>query len=376
MQRVPKILRKVNEELYTPKLVSIGPLHHRKRKLRDMEMQKLRYLRDFCFRTGKSQTDLTSIIEENEDKIRHCYAETSELSSKEFINMILLDGIFIIELFLRTSGNAGDHEDDYILRKPWLREGIQHDLIVPENQLPFLVLEDLYTSVLGDSSSCDHRKEGKQIKEHVEELNKKDSSFLELSRHATKLEESGVEFREVEDRHILDIKFRKGKYCLKDCPFLNCSWIFNWLVCLERIQPVLELPALTVDDTTECLFRNLMALEQCHYPTQAYICNYILFSYVDLLVEKKVNFNQLGSDEEVATLVSKLGRQIVEVNSCYCELSQKLNGHYEHFWNRNMATLKRIYFRVIWRSTATVVGIIFVALNVWNIFPGRELLSL
>ncbi|XP_042956328.1 UPF0481 protein At3g47200-like [Carya illinoinensis] len=182
MQRVPKILRKVNEELYTPKLVSIGPLHHRKRKLRDMEMQKLRYLRDFCFRTGKSQTDLTSIIEENEDKIRHCYAETSELSSKEFINMILLDGIFIIELFLRTSGNAGDHEDDYILRKPWLREGIQHDLIVPENQLPFLVLEDLYTSVLGDSSSCDHRKEGKQIKEHVEELNKKDSSFLELSR--------------------------------------------------------------------------------------------------------------------------------------------------------------------------------------------------
>ncbi|KAG2672154.1 hypothetical protein I3760_13G026900 [Carya illinoinensis] len=362
MQRVPKILRKVNEELYTPKLVSIGPLHHRKRKLRDMEMQKLRYLRDFCFRTGKSQTDLTSIIEENEDKIRHCYAETSELSSKEFINMILLDGIFIIELFLRTSGNAGDHEDDYILRKPWLREGIQHDLIVPENQLPFLVLEDLYTSVL--DILCPPNLEPPK------------SKAIEHLYSATKLEESGVEFREVEDRHILDIKFRKGKYCLKDCPFLNCSWIFNWLVCLERIQPVLELPALTVDDTTECLFRNLMALEQCHYPTQAYICNYILFSYVDLLVEKKVNFNQLGSDEEVATLVSKLGRQIVEVNSCYCELSQKLNGHYEHFWNRNMATLKRIYFRVIWRSTATVVGIIFVALNVWNIFLGRELLSL
>ncbi|KAG6680174.1 hypothetical protein I3842_13G028200 [Carya illinoinensis] len=305
---VPKILRKVNEEPYTPKLVSIGPLHHRNRKLRDMEMQKLRYLRDFC------------IIEENADKIRRCYAETSKLSSKEFINMILLDRIFIIELFLRTSGNAGDHEDDYILRKPWLRE----DILCPPNLEPpkSKAIEHLYS--------------------------------------ATKLEESGVEVREVEDRHILDIKFRKGKYCLKHCLFLNCSWIFNWLVCLEHIQPVFELPALTVDNTTKCLFRNLMALEQ----------------YVDLLVEKKVIVNQLGSDEEVATLVNKLGRQIVEVNSYYCELSQKLNGHYEHFWNRNMATLKRIYFRVIWRSTATVVGIIFVALNVWNIFLGRELLSL
>jgi hypothetical protein len=78
-----------------------------------------------------------------------------------------------------------------------------------------------------------------------------------------------------------------------------------------------------------------MALEQCHYPTEAYICNYIMLldslinteKDVDLLVEKKVIVNQLGSHEAVARLVNKLGHQILAEDSCYYELSQNLNGH-------------------------------------------------
>jgi hypothetical protein len=68
--RVPKQLRKVNEEAYTPKLVSIGPFHHIHRKsdkekykldLKDMEEHKLKYLDDFLKRTkrepGRSSKD-------------------------------------------------------------------------------------------------------------------------------------------------------------------------------------------------------------------------------------------------------------------------------------------------------------------------------
>ncbi|KAG2669217.1 hypothetical protein I3760_14G024200 [Carya illinoinensis] len=413
--RVPKKLRKVNKDAYTPKLVSIGPLHHCKRELKDMEKQKLRYLKEFCDRTKKKQEDLALIIREKEVKIRHCYAEPSRLGSREFVNMILMDGIFIIELFLRTK----ESKSDYISSKPWLRNSIRDDLILLENQLPFFVLEDLYRSVNGSSN-------------HKEVYpNKKDTPFLQLSRNyfsnydpntesdigeevkhftdllryfffppvlrskegvneieridhlysATKLEEAGVQFEAVKKRHLTDIQFHKGD-CLEHCPYLNCSWLLNCLpclkclVCLKSMQPFLELPALIVDDTTECVFRNLMALEQCHYPTQAYICNYILLldylinteKDVDLLVEKKVIVNQLGSDEAVATLVNKLGHQIVEVNSCHYELSRKLNEHYEDFWNRNMATLTTVYFRDIWRGTATVVGIVILFLTVWNIF--------
>jgi hypothetical protein len=169
---------------------------------------------------------------------------------------------------------------------------------------------------------------------------------------------------------------------LDTCPYLNCSWLLNCLPCfkclffLEHMQPFLELPAFIVDHETNCVFRNIMALEQCHYPTEAYICNYILLldslinteKDVDLLVEKKVIVNQVGSDEAVARLVNKLGHQILTEGSCYYELSQRLNGHYEDFWNRNMATLTTTYFRDIWRGTATVVGIIFLLLTFWNIF--------
>ena len=41
--RVPQRLRQVKEEAYTPKLISIGPFHHDKEELRDMEALKLRY---------------------------------------------------------------------------------------------------------------------------------------------------------------------------------------------------------------------------------------------------------------------------------------------------------------------------------------------
>ena len=109
--KVPKKLHQVNKEAYTPKLISIGPFHHGEKDLRgekelrdeenenvprDMEMLKVRYLKEFCYRFGKCQKDLASIIEENEVKICHCYAETSKLNSEDFVKMVLLDSTFII----------------------------------------------------------------------------------------------------------------------------------------------------------------------------------------------------------------------------------------------------------------------------------------
>ncbi|XP_062173379.1 UPF0481 protein At3g47200-like [Alnus glutinosa] len=414
--RIPKKLRNVNKEAYTPKLISIGPFHHGGEEYQDMEMQKVRYLRDFCKRTGKSQKDLASVVVEKEEKIRHCYAETSKLESKEFLKMVLWDGIFIIELFLRNSEEK-DREKDYILRKPWLREGIQHDLLLLENQLPYFVLEDLYKFACHGSSSCNNNRKqdpaflnlcrkyfskyDRQQKnsvifkekkiEHLtdllrdffypSDLEKTEKKAIDRLCSATKLDEAGVKFKQVTERHLLDIRFKKGR-CLENCPYLNCSWLLNCLPCfkclffLEHMQPFLELPAFIVDHETDCVFRNIMALEQCHYSTEAYICNYILLldslinteNDVDLLVEKKVIVNQVGSDEAVAMLVNKLGHQILTEGSCYYELSQRLNGHYEDFWNRNMATLTTTYFRDIWRGTATVVGIIFLLLTFWNIF--------
>ena len=132
---------------------------------------------------------------------------------------------------------------------------------------------------------------------------------------------------------------------------------------------------LEVEDSTECLFRNLMALEQCHYPLEAYICNYFaLLDYlidtredVELLVEKKIIVNRLGSNEAVAKIVNTLALEITETGSCYYALANKLNDHYDQCCNRNMGHLRSTYFSNLWRGTATVVGLILLGFTVWDI---------
>ncbi|XP_062173286.1 UPF0481 protein At3g47200-like [Alnus glutinosa] len=423
--RVPKRLRKVKKESYTPQLVSIGPFHHRGNELKDtnMKMHKLRYLMAFSDRTGKSQEDLRKIIKENEVKIRHCYSEDCRLNSKDFVKMILLDAIFIIELFLRIDEN---HENDYIVKKPWLEIGIRRDLLLLENQLPFFILEKLYMFAKNDSSSCNHYEEGKQVEEHKKDLMKQDAPFVKLSRNyfgrqydikkqsavgeevnhfidllryffcsvpdqlnhgenlrdlncATKLDEAGLKFKPVKERCLLDITF-SGNDCLKHCPCFNLSWLLACLPCLkcfphlERMQCILEIPPLKIFDNTECLLRNLMALEQCHYPLKAYICNYVLLldqlidteKDVDLLVEKKVIANNIGSNAAVMTLINRLCLDIVVDGSCYSSLCREITSYLDNPWNNTMGTMKSVYFRDFWRGSGTVVGLIVLGFTFWG----------
>uniref|UniRef100_A0A7N2LEG5 Uncharacterized protein n=1 Tax=Quercus lobata TaxID=97700 RepID=A0A7N2LEG5_QUELO len=260
--RAPKKLRDVNKEAYTPKLMSIGPFHYGgkeprdkdgEREQREMEKLKVGYLKKFCNRTRKSQKEIARIIEENEEKIRRCYSESFDICHEDFVKMVLLDSIFIIELFLRS----------------YMEEEYENDYILNLNRYFY------YPSTL-----------------------KSGNGIISDLHSATELYEAGVIFRTSEEgRMLLDIQFPNMP--LKICPCFNCSWLLNCLPCLkyfpclEGTQTFLYVPQFLVQDKTEGLFRNLMALEQCHYPSEAYICNYIcLLDYlintredVELLVD-------------------------------------------------------------------------------------------
>jgi hypothetical protein len=157
---------------------------------------------------------------------------------------------------------------------------------------------------------------------------------------------------------------------LNYCPFSNLSWLLARLPCLRSAFPqsILEVPPLKISDSTEVIFRNLMALEKCHYPYKTYICSYVWLldrlidteKDVDLLVDKKVIAHHLGSNAEVATLINKLGDQIVATTFSFYfyHIAKKLNDHYEFPLNHFLATLKREYFPNIFRGTATIVGLI------------------
>nr|POE76814.1 upf0481 protein [Quercus suber] len=451
--KVPLKLRRVNEDAYTPKLISIGPYHHKRKNLKKMEDLKRRYFRDACVRTNKRPEDLLGRIQKQYQKILHCYAENSHMMKEEdFMTMILLDSIFIIKQLWRTNENPPmsppatttisqkcecsmwgacvinfqkERKEDNPEKKnhekenPWLSYNIMQDLILLENQVPFFVLEDLYKFAYSDlfmdlqnqdnsfrrhvfeyffhfweSSGFVHDSDYKKIFAGEKKEVKHFTDFLRYSLLpqnltfgrsfervpcATKLFEAGVEFKVSKSKNggLLDIQFRKSGF-LKICPFLNFSWLlscFPCLKCLEIMQPVLELKSFIIRDATEPVVRNLMALEQCHYPREAYVCNYIVLldhlintrEDVDLLVEKNIIVNWLGNNKAVAILINHLCLQIIEGNhSCYFELSEKIKHHYTSRWSKLMASLTNLYFKDFWRGTATVVGIMVLFFAFWN----------
>nr|POE73197.1 upf0481 protein [Quercus suber] len=327
--RVPKKLREVNNDAYTLKLISIGPLHHGECKLHAMEMLKLRYLREFCYRTRTCHKDIKGVIETNELKIRRCYEEIFDTSSEDFVKMVVLDSIFIIEHFLRSAAS-----DRLFNRNPACGEDES-----------YASEEDGCCNARGDEKDCILR----------------------------------VIFKKADGRRLLDIQFKKSNLT-EIFPCFTCSWLLRCLPflkrfpCLVNTQTFLEIPCLEEHDETEGIFRNLMALEQCHYPFEAYICNFmVLLDFlinttedVESLVEKGIMVNKLGSNKAVAIMVNKLGLEIEQKGSCYLELAQRLNRYYANDCNRNMGSLRTIYFGDIWRGTASFIGTIVLLVTILN----------
>ncbi|KAK7814390.1 upf0481 protein [Quercus suber] len=83
-------------------------------------------------------------IKECEESVRCCYAETIQLSSDHFVKIIIVDVIFILELFWRDYFSDWTSEDNGASIETWLMNAIRFDLILLENQLPFFILEKLF----------------------------------------------------------------------------------------------------------------------------------------------------------------------------------------------------------------------------------------
>ncbi|XP_044481517.1 UPF0481 protein At3g47200-like [Mangifera indica] len=379
--RVPKKIRSVKEELYTPELISIGPLHHGKPKLADMEKKKKQYMKSFLERTTIKEIDkILSFIKDNEKQIRDCYAEVSTFKSHEFVRMIFYDSIFIMEIFLRERFQERIDIDIYSLSSSlWI------DLQLFENQLPYFILEQIYklafdgtdlptfmdlsvnffSSFIGVKFS--------RITPEVEVKHFTDLSRISLLEAyprsesaekrvydlpcAIKLHESGIKFKGIikEEQSLLDIKFEKRKRLI---PFFEVH--------------ELKIPQLVVADETELLLRNIIALEQCIYPNDALVCNYVeLMDFlintiedVDLLVGNQIISNHMGDNASVANMFNRLCSNVLIRPSAYHNLCNELKEHYNSPWYRAKATLKRVYFSNPWRGTATVAAIILLFLTV------------
>ncbi|KAK2985553.1 hypothetical protein RJ640_014153 [Escallonia rubra] len=367
--RTPTRLRTVNIKMYTPQNVSLGPLHHGKEELATMEKHKVGYLQAFINRSKMSLEACISVTTKHKDRARNCYAEQLELSDDEFVKILLVDSCFIIEVISRAEN---DTETDY-LSSPELIFGVKTDMILLENQIPFFFLDDLYSIAFKDNKFLKHSLSyfsdlmlaGKTRCNEVEprhfldllrtchlpatprrQLPMGTGAFLPI-RSAAELKEAGIHFKKKRSSDsLLDVNYTEG---------------------------VLEIPPIKTDDDTEIVLRNLVALEQCLYPFDTYVIDYIYFmdelidtsKDVDLLKKNGIIESGLSDNSAVAALFNDTAIQCVLRTSNYYfyDVSAKLNVYYRQRRHRWKATFKRDYCSTPWMIASTLAAIILLVLT-------------
>ncbi|KAF5933232.1 hypothetical protein HYC85_029403 [Camellia sinensis] len=300
-----------------------------------MEDHKLRYLQQFLERrNGTSVENYTVAMRDSEKEARNFYADPIRLDLNEFVEMMLLDSCFIIQLFHKFV-NMELRKDDPIFQLAHIKSSIRGDLMLFENQLPFFVLMKLFNMPQNFAASL--------------------NNFVHMSRAFFKAAKLCVlSVPPVGDLEKLDIKHLLGllHYC--------CCYKFHSMV--SQNVPIKEkfLKSATelreagikfkkdeegkVDDNTESFLRNLIAYENylpAHDTSRNYFTAYMNFmdflvnssEDVEILSHHGIIHNLLGDNAVVSTMLSKLGNNIVIPFFGYPEVYNNVNKHCKESWN-------------------------------------------
>ncbi|KAK9288249.1 hypothetical protein L1049_016699 [Liquidambar formosana] len=356
--RVPETTRKENENAYAPGIISIGPLHHGKPTLKQMEDHKWRYLYTLLSRKPSQQEVATNLeasldgcvksLRESEHRARKCYAEDINLTSDEFVEMMLLDGCFIIELFLKYAFRGLRRRSDPIFFTTGIFCSLRLNMILLENQLPFFVLQQLFnivplprqcTQSLTElafrffESIIPKDKHDKHV--FQEKFNLEGNHLLDLIHNcllptisrvrpkkvgvqkrldcATKLQEEGIKFNDKTAHSLLDVRFVNG---------------------------VIEIPPMKILHYTETLLRNLVALEQCYGGCTPHVTSYAFLMKslvccekdVRLLLRREILANSSGSEIEVLDLFKSLYKENDVKDFYYDGLCEQVNEYRRTSW--------------------------------------------
>ncbi|KAM7490149.1 hypothetical protein LguiA_033070 [Lonicera macranthoides] len=337
-----------------------------------METLKKRYFKKLLERSGTRLRKYIELLRRFEERAQECYAETVVMSSDKFVWMMLIDACFIIELLLRSHDMDWNKEDGHVLSTPWLKNEIHYDLMLLENQIPYFILEEVFVlatvSIKVPSlqyltlyffSNYNIQKMGNfQLINHFADLilimyrpNRKkppqEHKKFKFLYSATELREAGVKFQ-----------VNSSSNCLLDVNFDG---------------DVLTMPCFRLEDHTETLIRNLMALELCHYPRNSYISDYIFFmdnlintsKDVELLIKKGILVNWLGDSNAAAILFNNLCNNVVfdDKSFFFFQVCEDLNTYYKVRRHKWKATLRHDYLSTPWKVASTVAAVTLLVLT-------------
>ncbi|XP_011033348.1 PREDICTED: UPF0481 protein At3g47200-like [Populus euphratica] len=415
---VPPTLRDIQKEsgCYDPSVVSIGPYHHGKKTLKEMEKLKETYACQFFKDNDKPIEEIYREVEAVLSSARNSYPEDViyDLNDEEFNKMMFIDGCFILQfLFCLKPGNLKMSSHDAAL--------VTKDLFLLENQLPFEVLNKLmsfrnldhkaWMKILTDF--CDRVRAfpaGTELKEkmtkifrglqksltirnpqgiardqpapaaHLLELLHKQfcpgtilSENSEKSSCKNNSQMNWYRYYPAEELRNIGIHFKPSKTAL----FTDVQFKRRWLITRS-----LYIPPLRIDNSTKSLLLNLVAYEACH--NKSGVTSYVCFmdSLIDtprdvqVLRSKGILLNTLGSDEQAAELFNQIASHLIPDPYAYIQVKSSIEKEHRKVIRKWVAMWLRLYFNSPWTFIAFVAAtftIILTAIQTYMaLFPLKD----
>jgi Plant protein of unknown function len=403
LSRVPHIVRENHKDLYEPRVVSIGPYHRGKNTLSAMEAHKPRCLIDFLDRNPKVDVEVyVEKIRQLENRARLCYSENINLSKDEFVEMLLLDGCFLLDFFFKV--RAG--EPHVLLDVGWGTKAIIGDLLLLENQIPFFVVENLYSIVtchdggrdslliLLHPSSIAPQLEAKGKIYHLLHLYYQwfipsrisRSRRLSGSDSSSKSSISSKSPRSMQIMAWLGSRSRSNKKLYTPMRSIPCATDLHEAGVRFRrkefptdqfditfVNGVMEIPTLLIDSVRKGFYLNLAAFERScgmmEYDLMSYVAlmDSLINSNKDVVLLQRCGIinNMLLHEEELAIFFNQLGEwsMLDSEKHYFAPLFSELQRYCDYRWHKYRAKLMHDYFNNPWSALSVIAAIVLLVFS-------------
>ncbi|KAJ3709156.1 hypothetical protein LUZ61_012861 [Rhynchospora tenuis] len=393
ISRIPSFIRDDHKDFYEPQMVSIGPYHRNEERFYEMEGHKHQYLHDFLERNAQVNAKAyIGAVRSVMSDARDYYHEPKHLSDDKFVQMLLLDGCFILELVLKLGDENHDHRC-----LPWARWDfmtILSDLLLIENQIPFEVLEKLYAAFKSPDG----------YKSPVDpDLKSLVVNNLFVKYFGDNLQASRVQLLDGQVRHLLHLyhelslpnpERRKG--CCKESSQLaqkqknhrlplvipSATQLLEFGFELRNTinncdaalkHSTIRIPRLIIDSTRQTLLMNLLAFEhglantKCRWTGLMVMMNCLVKNKNDLEILQRsgIVLNLLPSEDEMIKFFSQLSKQVASDfrDHYFWDLFEQVNLSCEAYFRQKRARLMHEYFNNRWAVISFVSSIVAIFLS-------------
>lgn len=399
---VPEILKILDKRIYNPSIFFIGMYNFNEVSFNiKYKIFSLKYIYNIVNQTNEVNQqkldNIINIIVNNEENIINFYYNLNN-SSNYSKNKISLDACFIA-LFIYEY-RAVNHKNNKLFSDPYIhfqRIYILKDFLLMENQIPLLtiinVLRILVTNERSimrnysfNSGSIDNsinmlisniinimypfQEISRVFKKHGDSFDKiKNNTRIEDSIHLLDHMYKFMTYNDNTDES--DLRFYERSSTLPASKLIKAGITFKYYygnvtqIKFDDNKKILELPKITIYNTTEHIFKNLMIYE-ASIKRKRYILQYTFLMDVlidsiedlNILIDSEIIVNRLGDPIKIVELWNNINTNFnVCINKNFKEeIFDKINNTYKNSFNRMFTEFKQNYFSKPWLIISLIVG--------------------